>query len=50
MDKAGRAQAVSYIDKSTNEEMRVHAKAFVVAASACESARLLLNSRSAAFS
>jgi choline dehydrogenase-like flavoprotein len=49
MDKAGRAQAVSYIDKSTNKEMRVNAKAFVVAASACESARLLLNSRSALF-
>jgi choline dehydrogenase-like flavoprotein len=49
MDKAGRAQAISYIDKSTNREMRVHAKAFVVAASACESARLLLNSRSALF-
>jgi choline dehydrogenase-like flavoprotein len=29
--------------------MRVHAKAFVVAASACESARLLLNSRSTLF-
>ena len=29
--------------------MRVYAKAFVVAASACESARLLLNSRSALF-
>jgi choline dehydrogenase-like flavoprotein len=49
MDKAGRAQAVSYIDKSTKQEMQIHAKAFVVAASACESARLLLNSRSALF-
>jgi choline dehydrogenase-like flavoprotein len=41
-----KAQAVSYIDKTTRKEMRVHAKAFVVAASACETARLLLNSRS----
>jgi choline dehydrogenase-like flavoprotein len=49
VNKAGRAQAVSYIDKSTNKEMRVYAKAFVVAASACESARLLLNSRSGLF-
>jgi choline dehydrogenase-like flavoprotein len=47
--KDGRAQAVSYIDKTTRNEMRVHARAFVVAASACESARLLLNSRSSFF-
>ncbi len=49
VDKTGKAQAVSYIDKATRKEMRVNAKAFVVAASACESARLLLNSRSAVF-
>jgi choline dehydrogenase-like flavoprotein len=47
--KDGRAQAVSYIEKATRQEAQVHAKAFVVAASACESARLLLNSRSALF-
>ncbi len=47
--KDGRVQAVSYIDKTTRNEMRVHARAFVVAASACESARLLLNSRSSLF-
>jgi choline dehydrogenase-like flavoprotein len=47
--KDGRAQAVSYIDKATRNEIRVHARAFVVAASACESARLLLNSRSSLF-
>ena len=47
--KDGQAQAVSYIDKTTHKEMRVHAKAFVVAASTCESARLLLNSRSTLF-
>ncbi len=44
--KDGKAQAVSYIDKATRTEMRVHAKAFVLAASACETARLMLNSRS----
>jgi choline dehydrogenase-like flavoprotein len=47
--KDGKAQAVSYIDKATRTEMRVHAKAFVLAASACETARLLLNSRSTQF-
>jgi choline dehydrogenase-like flavoprotein len=47
--KDGRAQAVSYIDKTTRTEGRVHARAFVVAASACESTRLLLNSRSSLF-
>jgi choline dehydrogenase-like flavoprotein len=47
--KDGKAQAVSYIDKTSRAEKRVNAKAFVVAASACESARLLLNSRSSLF-
>src|ERR1700722_10573676 len=45
--KSGKAEAVSYIDKATRSEQHVYAKAVVVAASACESARLLLNSRSA---
>ena len=47
--KDGKAQAVSYIDKTTRQEMRVNAKAFVLAASSCESARLLLNSKSTLF-
>jgi choline dehydrogenase-like flavoprotein len=47
--KDGKVAAVSYIDKATREERRIHARAFVVAASACESARLLLNSRSTLF-
>jgi choline dehydrogenase-like flavoprotein len=47
--KNGKAEAVSYIDKATRTEQRVYAKAIVVAASACESARLLLNSRSSLF-
>ena len=45
----GKADAVSYIDKATGNEQRVYARAVVLAASACESARLLLNSRSASF-
>ncbi len=47
--KDGKVAAVSYIDKATHEERRIHARAFIVAASACESARLLLNSRSTLF-
>jgi choline dehydrogenase-like flavoprotein len=47
--KDGKATAVSYVDKATKAEKRVYAKAFVLAASACESARLLLNSKSTLF-
>jgi len=47
--KNGKAEAVSYIDKATRTENRVYAKSFIVAASACESARLMLNSRSSTF-
>jgi len=49
LGKDGRVEAASYIDKTSRTEQRVYAKAFVVAASACESARLLLNSRSTSF-
>jgi len=45
----GKATGVSYVDKATKSEKRVMARAVVVAASACESARLLLNSRSKLF-
>ena len=47
--KDGKAEGVSYIDKATRTEKRVHAKAVVLAASACESTRLLLNSRTSLF-
>ena len=47
--KDGKAEAVLYIDKATRTEKRVSARAVVVAASACESARLLLNSKSSLF-
>lgn len=46
VNDSGKAEAVSYIDKATRSEQRVYARAVVVAASACESARLLLNSKS----
>jgi choline dehydrogenase-like flavoprotein len=49
LGQSGKAEAVSYVDKATKSEQRVYAKAIVVAASACESARLLLNSRSSSF-
>jgi len=47
--KDGKAEAVSYIDKATRTEQRVYAKTVVIAASACESSRLLLNSKSTLF-
>lgn len=42
----GRVTAVSYVDKNTREEKQIRCRAVVVAASACETARLLLNSKS----
>src|SRR5207244_348993 len=45
-DAEGLATGVSYIDTATGGEETVRAKVVVLAASACESARLLLNSRS----
>jgi choline dehydrogenase-like flavoprotein len=45
-DKEGRATGVSYVDKTDLQEYQVNAKIIVLAASACESARLLLNSKS----
>jgi choline dehydrogenase-like flavoprotein len=47
--KDGKAQGISYIDKTSRTEKRVNARAVVLAASACESARLLLNSKSSLF-
>jgi choline dehydrogenase-like flavoprotein len=45
-DATGRVAAVSYIDKTTGSERQVRCRTVVLAASACESARLLLNSKS----
>ena len=44
-DGPGKVKAVSYVDKATRTEKQIRCRAVVVAASACESARLLLNSR-----
>ena len=45
----GLADGVSYVDTSDRREYAVRARIVVLAASACESARLLLNSKSARF-
>jgi len=44
----GKVTGVSYIDKLTRQEHQVNARVVVLAASACESARLLLNSNNLA--
>src|SRR5438093_8289880 len=49
VNKEGKAEGVSYIDKATRTKKRIYARAIVVAARACESARLLLNSKSTVF-
>lgn len=49
LDKSGKANGVNYIDKRTRSDRHVSAKVVVLAASACETARILLNSRSAGF-
>ncbi|TWG91095.1 choline dehydrogenase-like flavoprotein [Luteimonas sp. J16] len=46
-DADGRVTGVNYIDKTTGSERRLDAKVVVLAASACESARILLNSKTA---
>ena len=42
----GRATGVSYIHKATGEDRQIRARIVVLAASACETARILLNSKS----
>jgi choline dehydrogenase-like flavoprotein len=45
----GLASGVSYIDKKTRSEIQVRAKIVVLAASCCETARIMLNSKSSQF-
>jgi choline dehydrogenase-like flavoprotein len=45
-DKSGKATGVLYTDKTNLQEYQVDGKIVILAASACESARLLLNSKS----
>ncbi|HEY4206776.1 MAG TPA: GMC family oxidoreductase [Puia sp.] len=48
-NKEGLATGVSYINKADMQEYQVTGRTVIVAASACESARLLLNSKSARY-
>jgi choline dehydrogenase-like flavoprotein len=49
VNEAGLATGIAYIDKTTGRENHVQARIVVLAASACESARILLNSKSSKF-
>jgi choline dehydrogenase-like flavoprotein len=49
VDSRGRATGVHYIDKTTRIDEHATAKVVVLAASACESARIMLNSQSNQF-
>lgn len=49
MGRDGRANGVSYIDRLTGQQRHVTARVVILAASACESVRILLNSKSARF-
>jgi choline dehydrogenase-like flavoprotein len=48
-DETGLATGVAYVDKTSLRENHVRARIVVIAASACESARILLNSKSSKF-
>ncbi|MBT4523107.1 MAG: GMC family oxidoreductase [Halieaceae bacterium] len=45
VDEAGVVNGVTYIDRKTTQPVHLSAKVVILAASACESARILLNSR-----
>ena len=50
IDKTGKATGVHFIDKETRRDRHAKARIVVLAASGCESARILLNSKSSQFS
>src|SRR5262249_15728865 len=45
----GRANGVNFVDRTTGKQRHAAARVVVLAASACESVRILLNSKSARF-
>ena len=49
LDENGKATGIVYIDRLTGEERHVSARVVVLAASSCESVRILLNSKSPRF-
>ena len=48
-NEKGEATGISYVDKTDMQEYEVQARVVILAASACESARMLLNSKSARY-
>jgi choline dehydrogenase-like flavoprotein len=48
-DKNGLAIGASYVDRNDMQEYQVNAKAVILAASSCESARIMMNSKSQQF-
>jgi len=49
LGRDGRANGVSFVDRTTGKHEHASARVVILAASACESARVLLNSKSAQF-
>jgi len=49
VDEQGKVNAVTYIDRKTKNSVSLPVKVIILAASACESARILLNSKSTHF-
>ncbi len=49
MDKHGKATGITFIDKKTGKERHAAGRIVILAASACESVRILLNSKTARF-
>jgi len=47
LDRTGRADGVTFIDKRTGKQCRAAARVVVLAAGSCESVRILLNSKTA---
>ena len=45
-DKEGKAVGISYVNKNDKQEYQINAKVVILGASTCETARLLLNSKS----
>jgi len=46
LDENGKANGVKYINKKDRQQYEISAKIVILAASACSSARILLNSKS----
>ena len=49
LGRNGRASGVNYVDRRSGKQHHAGARVVILAASACESARILLNSKSASF-